>query len=81
MLRWLGEDGLPKFHSVPPWRAPGGGGPSAPLPLPECLVWAGRIGVPPAAVREWYERGDRAPSRVTYAPGRSLDDMLGGASG
>jgi hypothetical protein len=76
MLRWLGEDGLPRFREVPPWRMPAEGGPAAPLPWPELEQWAGRVGVPLEAVREWYERPRRAPSRFTYREDQTLDDIL-----
>jgi hypothetical protein len=76
-LRWLDpEDGLPRFHEVPPWRLPWQGGPSAPLPWDEVEEWAERVGVPVAAAAEWYRREDRAPSRFTYASRVTLDDIL-----
>jgi hypothetical protein len=79
MLRWLGDDGLPRFHDVPPWRLPSGGGRAEPLPWPEVEEWAGRVAVPLDAAKEWYERVDRAPSRITFARRATLDDMLGGS--
>jgi len=77
-IRWLGEDGAPRFHEVPPWRMPGDGGRPSPLPWPECEDWEGRVGVPVQALREWYQRPERAPSQITYASRVSLDHMLSG---